>query len=300
MRRGLRPQCCTPMGCGYPMAPEWTRPGRSCMWARSLSWPTPTTSATSSPRNSQSRARFGSPARHARAFGIDVEAISRRDRAKSLRQLTEGIDFVTLAVAEGWSLGGGGEDPNVHRLGTWTRVYRDDKRGVMIALIPGMDTKPTEMPILADEATPAQIARRLQVLADALRFPWKINAGVTAVDLMLQTRTKTWSPQDWRDVVHAPSTTAVPFNIRDVEREFDWSRPPTIEESERRYVHAYDRGGSYAAGIAGLELPIGNPVHYPDGAPFDPKTPGYWLINVPEKDDWRLPYVLNPGGLQSH
>jgi hypothetical protein len=233
-----------------------------------------------------------------RAFGVDVEAISRRDRAKSLRQLTEGIDFVTLAVNEGWSLGGAGEDPNAHRLGTWTRVYRDDKRGVMIALIPGMGSGPDGMPILADEPTPAQIARRLQLLADALRFPWKINAGVTAVDLMLQTRTKTWSPADWRDVVFAPSTTTPPFGIGDVESDFDWSRPPTSEERELKFVHAYDRGGSYVAGIAGLELPIGNPVHHPDGAPFDAKTPGYWLVDIPEVADWRLPYVLNPRGLQ--
>ena len=233
-----------------------------------------------------------------RAFGIDVEAISRRDRAKSLRQLTEGIDFVTLAVNEGWSLGGAGEDPNAHRLGAWTRVYRENKRGVMIALIPGMGAGPDEMPILADQPTPAQIARRLQLLADALRFPWKINAGVTAVDLMLQTRTKKWSPQEWKDVVFAPSTTAPPFGIGDVESDFDWSRPPTTEESQRRYLHAYDRGGSYVAGIAGLELPIGDPVHHPDGGAFDSKTPGYWLTEIPESADWRLPYVLNPRGIQ--
>lgn len=231
-------------------------------------------------------------------FGIDVDAISRRDRAKSLRQLTENIDFVTGAVNDGWSLGGAGEDPNAHRLGTWTRVYRDDKRGVMIALIPGMGTGADEMPILSDEPTPAHIAKRLQLLADALRFPWKINAGVTAVDLMLQTRTKTWSPQEWRDVVFAPSTTAPPFGIGDVESDFDWSRPPTSDERQRRYIHAYDRGGSYVAGIAGLELPIGDPVHHPDGAPFNAKTPGYWLVDIPETPDWRLPYVLNPRGLQ--
>lgn len=231
-------------------------------------------------------------------FGIDVEAISRRDRAKSLRQLTENIDFVTGAVNDGWSLGGAGEDPNAHRLGTWTRVYRDDKRGVMIALIPGMGTSTDEMPILSDEPTPAQIAKRLQLLADSLRFPWKINAGVTAVDLMLQTRTKTWSPQEWRDVVFAPSTIAPPFGIGDVESDFNWSRPPTSEERQRRYIHAYDRGGSYVAGIAGLELPIGNPVHHPDGAPFNAKTPGYWLVDIPETTDWRLPYLLNPRGLQ--
>jgi len=235
-----------------------------------------------------------------REFGIDTDAISRRDRAKSLRQLTENIDFVTLAVTSGWSLGGAGEDPSAHRLGAWTRVYRGDgdKRGVMIALIPGMGTGVDEMPILAGEPTPTQIARRLQLLADALRFPWKINAGVTAVDLMLQTRTKTWSPQEWRDVVFAPSTTAPPFGIGDVESDFEWSRVPTSEECQRRYVHAYDRGGSYVAGIAGLELPIGDPVHHPDGAPFDAKTPGYWLADIPESSDWQLPYVLNPRGLQ--
>jgi hypothetical protein len=231
------------------------------------------------------------------AFGIDVAAISRRDRAKSLRQLTEGLDFVTLAVAEGWNMGGAGEDPNAHRLGSWTRVYREDKRGVMIALIPGMGAGPDEMPILADEPSPAQLARRLKLLADALRFPWKINAGVTAVDLMLQTRTKTWSPKEWKDVVFAPSTAEVPYGIGDVESDFDWSRAPTGEESRRRYVHAYDRGGSYVAGIAGLELPIGAPVHHPDGAPFDAATPGYWLTEIPESSDWRLPYVLNPRGL---
>ena len=234
------------------------------------------------------------------AFGIDVEAISRRDRAKSLRQLTEGIDFVTLAVNQGWSLGGAGEDPNAHRLGTWTRVYREDKRGVMIALIPGMGAGPDEMPILADEPTPAQVARRLQLLADALRFPWKINAGVTAVDLMLQTRTKKWSPQEWKQVVFAPSTTSPPFGIGDVESDFDWSRPPTREEGQRRYLHAYDRGGSYVAGIAGLELPIGDPVHHPDGTAFDAKTPGYWLAEIPRSRRLAPPICAQPEGNSVH
>ena len=177
-------------------------------------------------------------------------------------------------------------------------MYRDDKRGVMIALIPGMGAGPDEMPILADEPAPAQIARRLQLLADALRFPWKINAGVTAVDLMLQTRTKKWSPHEWKEVVFAPSTTSPPFGIGDVESDFDWSRPPTSAESQCRYLHAYDRGGSYVAGIAGLELAIGDPVHHPAGAAFDAKTPGYWLAEIPEASDWRMPYVLNPRGIQ--
>jgi hypothetical protein len=121
---------------------------------------------------------------------------------------------------------------------------------------------------------------------------------VTAVDLMLQTRTKTWSPQVWKEVVFAPSTSSPPFGIGDVESDFDWSRPPTTKEGQCRYVHAYDRGGSYVAGIAGLELPIGDPVHHPDGTVFDAKTPGYWLAEIPETADWRMPYVLNPRGIQ--
>ena len=208
---------------------------------------------------------------------------------------------MTLAVTQGWSLGGAGEDPNAHRLGTWTRVYREtDKRGVMIALIPGMGAGPDEMPILADDPAPAQIARRLQLLADALRFPWKINAGVTAVDLMLQTRTKTWSPHEWKTVVFAPSTTSPPFGIGDVESDFDWSRPPTSDEGQRRYLHAYDRGGSYVAGIAGLELPIGNPVHHPDGAAFDAKTPGYWLAKIPEAGGLADAIRAQPQGITVH
>ena len=61
-------------------------------------------------------------------------------------------------------------------------------------------------------------------------------------------------------------------------------------------MHAYDRGGSYVAGIAGLELPIGDPVHHPDGAPFDAKTPGYWLAEIPEAGGLAAPIRAQPQG----
>lgn len=232
------------------------------------------------------------------AFGIPVEAIAPRDRTKSLHQITEGIDFVTLAVAQGWAFGGV-KDDEAPRLGPWTRVFRhrDPRPGVMLALIPGMEDDEATMPILAaDNPTPAQIATRLQRLADVLKFPWKINAGVTAVDLMLQARPKTWKPKDWRNVVFGPSTTEVPYALTDIEQDFNWSRPPTEEEATLTYVHAYDRGGSYAAAIAGTELPIGEPEHHEGNIDFDPKLPGYWLTLIPEPSDWRYPYLLNPRG----
>lgn len=238
-------------------------------------------------------------------FGIDVSSIEKYDPAGSLRRITAGIDFVTLAATQGWKIGAGKKDreqggdaapASMARMGAWTRVYRDDdkdKVGVLVALVPGMGTD-ADMPILAGEPTPAQIARRIQLFADALQFPWKVGAGTTAIDLMLQTRPKTYSWKEWKGCVFAPSTTEPPYSLTDVERDYNWTRKPTSSERDCRYVHAYDRGASYPAAIAGLELPIGAPTHHPDGAPFDQTTPGYWLIEVPKQADWRLPYLLNP------
>ncbi|MBU8820356.1 hypothetical protein KL864_31230 [Mycolicibacterium goodii] len=231
------------------------------------------------------------------AFGIDVDAIDPREPSKSLRELTNELPFVEDALAQGWRLGGVAEGTKPG-LGAWTRIYRDgeEKKGVWVVLTAGLPGDEKSMPIFGGDPTPAQVARRLKLLADALGFPWKINANSTSIDLMVQSRPKTWSPKEWKDVVLAPSTTEVPFNITDVETIFNWSRQPTSKEQAMKYLHAYDRGGSYVAGIAGLELPIGDPTHHPDGAEFDPKVPAYHLIEIPEQQDWLMPYVLNPKG----
>lgn len=229
------------------------------------------------------------------AIGIDLGAISRRDPAGSLRTQTAELDFVTVAAGEGWQFGGASDGQEAPGLGTWTRVFHsaDAKRGVLVALMPGMSRR--DMPMLADDPAPAQIARRLVLLADALRFPWKIGAGTTAIDLLMQTRPRTYSPAQWRDEIWAPSTAPEPDFLADVEGDFDWSRPPTEAEAGMRYVHSYDRGGSYVS-AAGGELPIGEPVHHPEGAAFDASVPGYWRIEVPDAADWRLPHLLNPRG----
>ncbi len=233
------------------------------------------------------------------AVGINVAAIDYADASNSLRGLTTGIPFVERAFAAGWRFGGVKEREHP-RLGTWTRVYRDgeDRKGVWVVLTAGLGDADS-MPIFGDEfdePTPAQVALRLHLLADALGFPWKINAGVTAIDMMTQSRPQTWSPRDWKNVVMAPSTTDVPYGIADVEADFNWSREPTSDERAMKYLHAYDRGGSYVAGIAGTELPIGAATHHPNGAEFDPRVPGYHRTLIPDQEDWRQPYVLNPKG----
>ena len=61
-------------------------------------------------------------------------------------------------------------------------------------------------------------------------------------------------------------------------------------------MHAYDRSGSYLAGVAGLELGVGPATHHPDGTAFVPRMPGYWRIEIPDGGDWRLPNPLDPRG----
>lgn len=269
-----------------------------------------------------------------RAFGIDTSAIDRRKPHDSLQDLTLGIDFVTKAAAEGWRFGGGKEteDPEGWRLGTWTRVYhksdekkqdgdeeqghRKRRRGVQIVIIPGMaeelgiseegeedeaardeEQLNKAVPLLAGNPTPAAIARRLKLLADALDYPWKINSGVTGIDLMLETHPSTWDHNEWRDVVFAPSATPAPYGILDIERDFYWSRLPTEQELACRFVHAYDRGASYPSAIPGLYLPIGDPVHHPEGTAFVKGVPAYYRAGIPPNGDWRIPYLLNPKDL---
>lgn len=260
-----------------------------------------------------------------RHFGIDVTELAEarvKNRVSLLHEMTENIPFVTDAVADGWRLGGG---KDAQRLGAWTRVYRDDsdKTAVQVVLIAGLDTALTiddepidddddpetdvdarkGMPILRGRPSPAQVARRLQMLADALGFPYKISDRVTGLDILEQARPrpsndgKGWTVKDWKNIVLAPSTTELPYGLGDVERDFTvWCRVPTTEEQECLYVHAYDRGGSYFASLGSAEMPIGDPVHYPNGTKFDASLPGFWLVDIPENDNRFMPHVLNPGG----
>jgi len=222
--------------------------------------------------------------------------------------MTKDLEFVTAATADGWILGGkkdaeDGAEKKVPSLGAWTRVYHgdSDRPGVWIALIPGMvrgrrerDVE-IEMPILAGQPSPATVARRLKIFADAHGFPWKVSAGTTAIDLMLQCFPKNKKPDEWRTGTFAPSTTPLPTGIRDVNVDFNWSRLPDSDELDMRFIHAYDRGGSYPATLPGLYFGIGDPVHLTDNVIFDPKLPGYWLAIIPDAADTRMPYILNPG-----
>ena len=84
-----------------------------------------------------------------------------------------------------------------------------------------------------------------------------------------------------------------------MEADISWCRPPTDEELTHEWIHAYDRSGSYLAGVSGLELGVGAPIHHPDGTTFVPRMPGYWRVEIPETGDWRMPHPLDPRGLHA-
>lgn len=94
------------------------------------------------------------------------------------------------------------------------------------------------------------------------------------------------------------------------EIDLTWSRRGSDDElAKNRFVHVFDAGGAYLS-AAGIELGIGEPTHYPDGAPFDPRTPGMHLVHLPYEqleegsdgryrltaNDPRHPNPLDPAG----
>ena len=207
-------------------------------------------------------------------------------RWDAVQQLTEGVDVVTAATAQGWSVSRPGTC-----LSAWTRVWREDwagqRRGVQVALIPAMDE---DLPILRDDPDPGTLARRLALFARHVGTPWQMSAGRTGFAHLTALRGRD------RDRMFTPVEPVPPARINTLEQDLSWSRPPTSDEAQQRFVHAYDRGGSYAAGLAGLELGIGQAAHHPEGLEFDKKLPGYWRVVVPEAGDWRHPHPLDPRG----
>ncbi|MBF6215813.1 hypothetical protein IU487_32970 [Nocardia puris] len=240
----------------------------------------------------------------AQKFGIDTTTVDRKSRDQDLRSITAALPFVTLAVAAGWCFGNQPDD-RVVSLSNWTRVWhRDDdesKTSTWLVLMAGLgddpDSPDPDMPILLGDPNPETIARRLKRFADTLDFPWKISGPTTGLDLVKEARPKTYGPAEWREKIWARTGFELPPGIGVIARDFAWSRKPTPEEASRTYVHAYDRGGSYVAGLAGLELPIGEPEHKNEGEwQFDPRVPAFILTQIPPTATWELPYVLSPAG----
>jgi len=237
-----------------------------------------------SPRSDEPGQLWVTPDALRELFGINPES-DELDPTKWLAEMsaqTSGTTLVDGALAEGWQIG-----TDQRQLSRWTRIWRGEQRGVLIVLMSLIQPDPVSWPTLTDDPAPAVFARRMQMLADAMQFPFKISAQTTGLDLASTCRVRD------RKEAFAPSNPCPPAEIPNLESDHNWVRKPTADEARKRYVHAFDRGGSYAGAVAGLSMGIGDPEHFDGPVAFDKKLPGYWLIDRETWEDWRVPHPLN-------
>lgn len=227
------------------------------------------------------------------ALGIPFDELPNSGAFRYIEKLhaaTEDHPFIVQARENGFQVSGKSNSINPS-----VECWHDENRdlGVLVGFLPAQHTL-FQLQVLEDAPDPAVIARRLQKFTSALRFPYRKNPSTTGLDLMIALH-----PRDVRDHLFAPINT--PQVVQDAgfrELDFDWQRKLTDQEQQQTWLHAYDRGGSYLAAAAGIDLPIGHPTHYPEGVAFSGQTklPGYWKITAPEQGAWLMPDAIAPAG----
>ena len=223
----------------------------------------------------------------ARRLRIDVDAIhaaGATEKDEVAREVTETCPAVAGALAAGFVFGAESKG-----LGKWTRIWHPDlkeNKAIWLVLLPALDVAGEGIGFMNGDPDAAAIARRIGLFAKELSHPYHLNASMTGLDLLFALRRK--EHDKYFRVVDAvkPAEWAS-------ETDMDWCRPPAGEELKHEWVHAYDRSGSYLAGMAGLDVGLGDPTHHPDGLAFSAQLPGYWRIDVPDDGDLRVPGPLN-------
>ncbi|MGC5225407.1 CHC2 zinc finger domain-containing protein [Micromonospora sp. DT81.3] len=209
------------------------------------------------------------------------------DYATMLRDATKDAPFLSLAAAEGYSMtGDGAMRPSID-------VWREDDRaaGVHVALIPAQGDAFIST-ILHGDPDSATIARRLGKFTMALKFPYRSSAGTTGIKLMTSLVVRDRQEQVFRPIDKPAAVKETTIS----EGDFNWQRALTDEEQSKRWVHGFDRGGSYLAATS-VEVGIGEPTHHDGPLQFtrQNRLPGYWSITVPELGSWLMPDLF---GLQ--
>lgn len=222
----------------------------------------------------------------AERLGIQTSGLPREGDSRSTAFAEHHRQHPALmaALGAGWATSTPrGEAPTIRG---WTKLWPTvGGDGVFITFVSLLSPA-----VRADDAGPAQIAHRLGEFARLMGTSWHVSGHSVGLDLMRALRVKRKDEFVVHDVPPVAKTMVDP--------DLNWCRPPSeaLGETSLEYVHAYDRGGSYLAGVAGLELPVGDFVHHPEGTDFDPKIPGYWKITTPsEPADWRYPSALYTG-----
>ena len=164
-----------------------------------------------------------------------------------------------------------------------TRIWAKGAKhyGVKLALI-ALRRDDTDG-IFKDNPSPATIAARFQKLADS-NLPFAVSAKTTGFQLM--EATVHVKDRDLREeFMTATKDPVLPATVPALEDDFNWTRMPTEVETSHELVHAYDRNGSYLAGVSGTYFGLGEPTHFANGHEFVKNKQGYYRVQLPQRDD---------------
>lgn len=231
----------------------------------------------------------------ARSLGLPVDDMPMDDHSRRKlfeERMQEWVEnphpVLAGATEDGWNISNTDGVPQVH--GT-TRMWIEKAQGYQITLEALLSDA-----IRARNLSPALLAEAMGKFAATTGHPWHVAPGTTGADLMVDSR------RDRALVFRPHRELPPPALLKWVSADLAWTRKPTPEEAHQKYIHVYDRGGSYMSGVISCVMPQGgDPVHLEDGIVFDPKKAGYWLIDNPAMSetgtsDWRYPSPLwTPG-----
>jgi hypothetical protein len=164
------------------------------------------------------------------------------------------------------------------------RVWRQGGRTVKVWL-PAWDDF-GECPMWGDGVSALTLAYRLGLFAERLGIGWRLTGGITGVDLA-----GTFKRRTLRLEAAEPPKPALSGALGHA---FHWTRKPAGDEAGLGWLHCYDGNGAY---LAAYNTPVNvGAWRHAESPAFDPKLPGYWLIDPPEWSDRLLPDLFDPTG----
>jgi hypothetical protein len=194
-----------------------------------------------------------------------------------------------FSAAPGWVV-------NVNAADRRVRGHREGQRGTVRIMWAATDQGPfAELPDAGSRVA------ALELFAAASRMPWQGSGGATFESILrVSHRTDGHRVSDLGPSIEPVGlvdlkTAGVPKAHG--EKDLAWDRRP--DDAPGQYAHAFDRAGSYMAGMGEAAFGLGEPAHLVDPHRFDPKErrPGWWCIRpCVEGYPAGIPYLASSTG----
>ncbi|MCH0567229.1 helix-turn-helix transcriptional regulator [Streptomyces sp. MUM 2J] len=234
--------------------------------------------------------------------------ITLTDEERLAGRLPEGHKAIKQLARQDWKLTGRG-------FGPWARIYRPAQgaeRSCVQLCIPSWHALDARHWDDAAQLPPAELAQLLGTYAVRVMTP-RGSTAVTGLELMTAfhppTRASEPDENGRRHSEHNPGSLGkdpvdpAPCEVPDghpllkdlprfhrrtptetlMEEVFDWARPLTDAECEKRYLVGIDVNMAFAAGANGLVVGLGAPTNVKKPV-FDAKLPGSWLVDMSHVD----------------